>query len=356
VATTTLEAHVKNMVLYAQQQTPELTDVSPGSVFRSIFEATGGSLELLEWRIVDRLESSLQESAYRVFAFDRKAAQAASGNLTLTATATISVAIPIPAGTRFQVPGTDKVYYSTSVKTFPIGASGSTLVVPVASVGVGRSYNTGSGTITQLVNVVSPLLSVTNAVAITNGADVESDDDRLLRFRSFIRSLHRGTADAIEYGVEQCVVKDVNGNIIESVYDAKVVDGSAGTCTVYFCNSSGTATSGALLATVQSAVATYKAAGVTATSTSATLTNQAVSVALTLDPAYTLAMVKTSVETAINELLKGLRIGAPLYLYQLARAVLAIPGVLDATFSAPTGNVVPASSARVVLNAAPTIT
>lgn len=351
-----LEEHLKNMVVYAQLQTPEITDLAPGSVFRSVFEANASQLELLEWRILDRLESSLQESAYRVFGFDRKPAQAASGNLTLTATATIASAIPVPAGTRFQVAGTSKVYASTVATTFPAGASGSTLAVPVASVGSGIAYNTGAGTIRQFVNVISPLLTVTNTSAFHNGADVESDDDRLQRFRSYLRSLHRATADAVEYGVEQCVVKDAAGVVIESVFDATVVDGTPGVATLYYANSAATTPSAALLSAITTAVNSYRAAGINFTLTAATLQTQAVTVALSLDPGYTLAMVKTTVSTAIVELFSLLRIGESLPLHRLAQVVLDVPGVRDATFSAPSANVVPAASTRLILSGTPTIT
>lgn len=352
----TAEDHTKQMVLLGQQQTPDLTDLTPGSVIRSIFEAVAVNLELVEWQMVDRLEAALQESAYKVFAFDRKAPTAASGDITLTATQAISASIPIPLGTRFQVPGTNKVYASTVPKTFPAGAQGSTLLVPVASIGTGTAFNTGANTIIAWVNTISVDLRPSNTSIFSNGADLESDNDRLARFRSYIRSLHRGTAESLEYGVKQAVVKDSSGNIIESVSAAKVVEGSAGTATCYFANTAGTVPSAALLAAVQSAVSIYKAAGVSVTSTAATLTSQAVTVALVLDPAVTLARVKTSVQLAITNLLASLQIGEPLYLYQLARAALAVPGVLDAAFSAPTTNIVPASNARIVISGTPTIT
>lgn len=349
----TYDETLQAMLAYAQSQTPELTDITPGSIFRSLYEALANELETLEYSALDRVATNLPESPYRLWSFERRTASAASGTVRLTATATISSAISIPSGTQVRVPGTDKVYRTLQAYTFPAGASGSTLDITVVSIGAGVIYNTTAATMKEFVSAPSSSLSVSNPLAFTNGLDEETDAERQARFASFIRSLHRATADSLEQAAEQATVVDSNGVVIERVKTARSVDISAGLARVYISNGSNVAASTALITAANTLVQAIKAAGVTIQVQAATLSTTTVTVSITRDASTSLAMVQTDIQERITALVAGLAIGGTLYREQIAATVLKVPGVIDVTVSAPVANVVPAANTQVVLSATP---
>lgn len=353
----TFEDYLTSMTTYAQIQTPALTDLQPGSVFRSVFEAIAMQMELLYFSALDLSQDAITEAAFRPWNFSRKAAQAASGVLTFGLTATIPSDLSIPQGTLVRVPGTDRVYYTTAAISFPAASdSGDTATVLAASIGAGTFYNTPAATIREFVAPIDPLLTVTNALAFTNGREEESDEERLQRFASFIRALHRATADSLEFAAESAVVTDPSGIVIEHVSDSKVVDIAAGSARCYIVNGTNAAASAGLIAAANVNVQLYKAAGVTVVVQAATLTAVTVACGVRLDPGYSLAQVQTAVQVALVGVLTNLVIGEVLYLEQLRHAAMTVPGVIDAVLTLPAANTNPTSSGQVVLSATPTIT
>lgn len=346
---TTAQEYARRMATYARGQTPELTDLQPGSIYRSLLEALGQELELIDSGMVEATQAAIREAAYRLWAFDRRAASAASGVVRFTATATISSAISLPAGTQVRVPGTDKVYRTASAATFPAGAAGSTLDVLVSSIGAGTIYNTAAATIREFITPPSPNLSVSNPAAFINGRDEETDDERLARFATFVRSLQRATGESIAYAAEQATVVDGSGLVTERVTHAAVVDLAAGVGRCYIANGTTTAASAALIAAANAYVQAYKAAGVTFQTQAASLTAANVTVAVKLGTSYTLAMVQASIEAAITGLIRDLKIGQILYVEQLDAAILSVPGVINLTRSSPAANIDPTTGGAVVL-------
>lgn len=123
-----------------------------------------------------------------------------------------------------------------------------------------------------------------------------------------------------------------------------------GFATVWIANDLGTAPSAALLTAAQQAVTGYvnangqpvpgaQAAGIVTLVVAAQLVSQGVSVAVTLGPGYTLALVQTSVAQAITDYFAGLDIGQGISVNALVLAVTSVPGVTDASFTLPAANV-----------------
>jgi uncharacterized phage protein gp47/JayE len=353
----TFEDYLAGMVEYAQLQTPELTDVQPGSVFRSLFEAVAMQMELLYFGALDMSKEAISEAAFRPWNFSRKPAQAASGLLRFGLTADTPSELTIPAGALLRVPGTDRVYRTTAAVTFAAASPGATTHdVLAVSIGAGTFYNTPAATIREFVSPIDPLLTVTNVLAFTNGREEESDEERLQRFASFIRALHRATADSLEFAAESATITDSSGIVTELVTDAKVIDVAEGLARCYIVNGTNAAPSAGLLAAANTNVQLYKAAGVTVIVQAATLVSIAIECDVRLDSAYSLAMIKTSVQAALAAVVADLAIGEVLYLEQLRHAAMGVPGVIDASLTLPADTTDPTSSGQVVLSATPTVT
>jgi uncharacterized phage protein gp47/JayE len=88
----------------------------------------------------------------------------------------------------------------------------------------------------------------------------------------------------------------------------------------------------------------------------ATLVSIAIECDVRLDSAYSLAMIKTSVQAALAAVVADLAIGEVLYLEQLRHAAMGVPGVIDASLTLPADTTDPTSSGQVVLSATPTVT
>lgn len=352
----TFEEYLIDMAAYARLQTPELTDLQPGSVMRSLLEIMAAQIETAYYSAYDQTQQAITESAYRIWEFDRRPARAAYGIVRFTATAQIDTAIAIPAGTVVRVPNTARIYRTQAAATFPSGPIGTTLEVPILAIGTGKLYNTPAGTIIEIGSALSGL-SVTNPAAIVTGADAETDEERLQRFATFVRSFHRASASAVEYAAEQAVITDpASGIVIERVMSARARDVSAGVAICYVSNGSGNAPSAALLSAADALVQAYKAAGVQMTTSAAALNLASVAVEVLPAANYTLTMVQTSVRDRVRAFFDDLGIGEPLYLERLISAILEVPGIVTLNLIAPADDVAAAEDEEIALNGNPTVT
>ncbi len=350
----TFDQLLLDMVTYAQGQTNGLTDFQRGSIVRSIFESVAASLEITGVAADSDTEDAINESQYRAWNFERRAANAASGTIRFTATAIIPSSILLPAGTQCRVPGTDKVYRTLAAATFPAGASGSILDVQVVSIGAGLLYNTAATTITELVNPISNL-SVSNPSAFTNGRDEETDDERRQRFATFTRSIHRGTSESIEYAAERGQVLDGAGLVIEAVTDSRVVDVGRGYAQCYIINGTTTQATGDLITAAIAEISTYKAAGVTVDVLAAAVIPVVVSLQVKLANTTSLSRVLQPIRDVITAWIARLKISEVLVLQHLEAEILRTPGVIDLVMVAPVANVDPGPSGHVVLSGTATI-
>lgn len=351
---TAADDYLSSMIAYTQSTTPSITDYQPGSIIRSLFEALALQLELVGNATADTIRAAIPEAAYQLWAFDRRAAVAANGTIRFAATATIAMPIAIPAGTLMRVAGTDRSYRTLTAATFAAGAAGTTLDVAIVATAAGAAGNVAASTIRELISPITGL-AIHNPTALTNGRDVESDAERLVRFNSFIRSAHRGTAESIAYAAEQVTRADSNGLIIEAITHARVTDLSRGYAQCLVHTGSSSAPSGTIMGLVETAVAEVKSAGVSVDVVAATRSLLSVSVSVSLAPTHSLSAVTTPIRDAISAVIATLGIGDTLIREQMAAAILAVNGVRDVVIDSPSSNVIPNENTIIVLSGTPTV-
>lgn len=194
--------------------TNKITDFQVGSVARTLIEAPAVEIEELYQQMFIGLREAIPVATFLSFGFDKKAAAYASGRITLVSTPASAQDFPIPAGTVFtSVDGRQYVTLQTVV--WPAGVE--RFDVQVRAVEVGLPGNISQGQITT-----SPILSGRDDVTIEhggidNGRDEETDEEREARFADFIKSLSRGTIEALRYGVMQAEVRDATNTVAEYV-------------------------------------------------------------------------------------------------------------------------------------------
>jgi uncharacterized phage protein gp47/JayE len=338
-----------------------VTDYNVGAVARTMLEAPAIEIEQLYQQAFNMVTAAIPVSVYTSFSFAALAANAATGSVPVTIASQATDTL-ISAGTTFTPTGSSNTYQSTADATVPAGST--SVAVPVAATTTGSASNLAANTSFTLTPSPSGFVSAVNLSAFVNGRDTETDDERLLRFQSYISTLSGATVSAIEYGLSTVSLTDSSGNITEQVklyqvVEPYVTDASKPIADVvaYIHNGVGS-TSGDLVAQAQlvingytdssgTKVPGYKAAGIPCTVSAATEVPTAVTGVITLvDDTYDFDTVMASAVTAVNTYLLGLTISdsatvssASAILSEISALVKAIDGVFDVTFTTPAANV-----------------
>lgn len=342
----------------------KVTDFNRGSVIRTMLEATAAELEELYLQMYLGIKEAIPVSVFTTFGFGRQAAESASGTVRFSTGGSLaSSVIPIPLGTVVRVPGTSLTYATTAASSIAIGNS--YVDVLVAAQASGLAGNVGADLITELVTPVAGIASVTNPSPFVNGRDVETDDERRVRFQGYISSLARGTKAAITYGAKTVTLTDGFGTITEYVAHANVVEpwvtDSAQPISlvrVYIHNGS-SATSGTLVTRCQqvidgyydggTAVPGWKAAGVQCIVSAAS--DQAVNVTgtVTIAGGYSSVDVLAACTNAVKDYLQGMAVGEDVRLSELVAIIRRdVEGAFNVTLSAPTADVAVADNAKAI--------
>lgn len=176
------------------------TDVVPGSLELGHMEAMGVVMEEYEVRTAQAIIRAIPESCFEAFGFERKAAARATGYVVFTALVLPAKDLVVTAGS--LVRADDGTVFLTTSPGVVSAASGISGPIPVQAQEAGPVGNQPAGLITRLVSSIPGVDLVSNPSATVGGAVEETEEARAVRFAAFLRSLARGTADALEYGAE----------------------------------------------------------------------------------------------------------------------------------------------------------
>lgn len=337
--------------------TDELTDFNVGSKNRTIIEATAREIDQFYQALLKGFYEAVPVSIYKSFAFGREAASAAGGYATFTkADEALSTVIVIPAGTSLKIPDTEYYYALPSDLTINAGtASKAGFIVATA---VGSAWNAAADTITELPSPITGIASVTNALAFTNGADVESDYERKIRFQQYVKSLSRATQESLVYGAKTCQLLDANGVPVERVTDAIVHElylddgGTPGYADIYIWNGATAVTEDLIERTLTvlngyydaagNRIAGWKGAGVVIDVKAVTADLVDVTAVVTCLAGVEFSTVEPLIRAAIDAYFNSFKIADVLIVAKLVDVIMSISGVYDVAISAPAANVTPA--------------
>lgn len=348
--TRTAEQLVRYFAQVFAAQGQEVSDFNPASVVRTIGEGVATLGERWEEELLVRVAEGIRRSTYRSFDLTLLPASKAQGVATFSRTDT-AASQTLAAGAVLRVPNSLKEYVTLDAVTLGIGVASGTSRIQARSEGF--FANTAAGTITDILTPpTGALWTVVNLQAIDSGKDVETDEERVLRFRDYVQSIHRATADALAHGARTAAILDVDGNVIEAVRDAQVVE-TYGQAQVLVWNGSfvAPAASTDLLARVDEVlrgytdgegnlVPGYKAAGITLEVAAGTIQAVPVTVAIYPEEGYSLTQIEPSVRASILSVFSRQRLGASrLRINDLRQAIGLTRGVIDLALTTPTADV-----------------
>jgi len=336
---------VENQVAAIQGYCASLLDFTVGSILRAFVEATaamGLFLEAVALQVaaLTRAQTSNGpdlDSFYAQFNFARLAATVSSGSVTFSRFTNTAQAL-IPVGTIVQsfdgsqqfkvVADATNAAYSAAQNGFIIAAGTSSLTVAAQSITAATTANVAAATITQIVNAVQYVDTVTNASPFTGGTNAETDAAYRARFVLYIASLSKATKAAVQYAIS--LVPDVSSyTLIEN----QAIGGATQYGYFYVVVDNGTgAPSSGFLSSVYSAIDSVRPLGTDFSVIAPTPVTANIAMTLTTAAGYTHSVVTAAVQAAVSQYVSGLGIGATLPYSRLAQiAYDTSPGVLNVT-------------------------
>lgn len=218
-----------NLVEWITAKTDKITDFNVGSAARTLTEAIAVQFEEFYFSMKQNVLYAIENSVYNSFGFDLKLSQASSGYVTVEFEEPLPSSLTFPLGTVFCTDGIYGYIYFESTEEIYAEQGNISIMIPVKCKTDGTAGNIPIGAITTIVTTNTVIKSVRNEVAFTNGINEETSAERKKRFQNYIKTLARGTKDAIVYG---CL--EVNG-----VTGAWCDDNYIGYVKVYAHNSDG---------------------------------------------------------------------------------------------------------------------
>lgn len=161
----------------------------------------------------DTAEGYQLDGVCQYIGITRKPASYATG--TVTFTGTVGTVIPL----QFLVSTGTYQFWTQQIATIP---SGGTVDVPIRALELGNTSNVLASTITTIVNPLTGVTSVTNALGTTGGADVETDEALRARYDESISLGGASTTSAIEAELLQVQ------NVVAAVVTENVTMGTVG--------------------------------------------------------------------------------------------------------------------------------
>jgi len=357
------EDRVASMIDWFTGVCKTITDFVVGSKIRSKFETIAVEMEAQDYAWYQSLKKAIPIALYRAFDFELQPAQAAIGSAVFSIPAPVSVSITIPAntivGTIASLSAGEVLFKTVVDATISIGQT-TTVDIPIQCTVAGTIGNVALGTIIAVKSTVigASSLTVNNESAVTGGSERETEDERRLRFIEYVKTLSKGTADAVIYGAKTTYLASVNGVITERVQSAVIYEPflhsliePVGKFECYVYNGE-TGASDELVAEAQKTIDGYrttdnilvpgwKAAGVICVVKKAVTTPVATTATITLLSGGDVVATKTVAEEVIDSYIASLEIGEKLIFNVLVERLMGLPGVYNVAISAPSGDLTP---------------
>lgn len=341
---------VASMINWMSSTQDQITDFSVGSVTRTLVEAPATEIEELYQQMFNGLRDAIPTAVYTSFNFPSLPALPAGGLITVTITTQLTDTL-ISAGASFTASNAGSQQYGSTLDvTIPAGQTSA--LVPTEALTAGSAGNIAAGTNFTMTPTPAGFTAATNVTGFVNGDDAETDAAHMVRFNSYISTLQKSTSAAIVYGAKTANLQDANGNIIEQVASAIVVEPyltnnalpiSSINCYVH--NGVG-GTSPALVSQAQlvingytdtngNRIPGYKAAGVICTVAAATEQPLNVTGALTAAPGFDKPTLVGLAQSALQAYLLGVPTGQTAQFNLISASVTNIEGVGNFVISTP---------------------
>ncbi|WP_028590367.1 baseplate J/gp47 family protein [Paenibacillus massiliensis] len=339
----TMENIVQDMVDWSRGVSQKITDFTVGSRARTMLEAAAKELEEYYDKTWRAIRSTIGQSIYSAFGFSKLPPLYATGTVTFERITPADTNYLIPVGTLIKTQATSSrapITFRTTADAVMV-TGGTRVDVPVICLTPGLDGNTEAQTITDFVAKPTGIDTVTNAAALANGREEETDDEQKTRFKKFIASLSRGTLQSIEYGATTVQLTDVTGAAIERVVDCQAFEdlpARKGEVDLYIWNGVGTASPELFVATQKTLtgyyedgkpIYGYKSAGIQVNLFSVTMKPVSIRLTLTFNAGSSLDLIQGDIEREIRDFFSAVKQGQELVQTELETRIKLLSGIYD---------------------------
>ena len=332
------ETLVSDMVAWIVSHSPNITDLTPGSVIRSFCEAAGLCIEELYVSVYLGFRRYLEQVQENVFSFERKGGTKATANVVFGRTGTTGT-ITIPIGTKIKTVS-NLNFFTTAVAQILNGFSTSSPVEAEAEEN-GSAYNVLGSTITVLGDDIDGVETVTNPLAAVGGVDAETDYQYKTRFQAYIEGLAGSNiagliAGALSVsGITSASIQELFPPVSNVNVKIFIDDGSSG------------GVSSSKIAEVQDVIdgdgtqenPGYRAAGVNAVVYAPGIVTQNIIMTVYVISGVDTDQVEADIGLVLTTYVNNLGVGSDIIKAELIAAVMSVYGVSDVNITTPSGNV-----------------
>lgn len=252
----------------------------------------------------------------------RRKATVSYGKVTFSLGEPLAENVSIPKGTVLKA--ADSVLRFETTQNSAIYAGDVSATVPVKSLGEGKKYNVGKGTVSVMVTPVTGVEKVTNTAAFTGGCDSESDESLRERIKqSLIFPLNSAN----------CTYYKAVAESVEGVSSAGVVPRGrgAGTVDVYI-SADGSKASSATVSAVQELLETRREVNVDVLVKEATASVVNIYVSLKVLEGYDFDVVRNSCIEAITDYIDSRGVGGEVLLCHISKVISEVEGVKEFSY------------------------
>ena len=329
---------ISDMVAWIVSNSPNLTDLSPGSVIRSFCEGSALSMEeiyVATYLGFKRYLANIQET---VFDFPRKAGTKATA-LVIFSRATANGEIAIPAGTRVKTVSGLR-FILLEVTAISAGEQDSPSV-EVEAEETGTAYNVSASTIIVLEDQIAGVDTVDNALAATGGVDQETDIAYKNRFQAYIEGLGRANVAGLKAGalsiagITSVSIVELFPPVANVNVDLYIDDGSSG----------GVANDKVI--EVQDIIdgdgteesPGYRAAGINVLVKKPGIVTQNISATLSIIGGVDTDQLQIDIIDSMTAYVNALGVGSDIIYNELIYSIMDVFGVVDVDLTVPAANV-----------------
>lgn len=194
---------LQKLITFVSVKTDKLTDFNPGSAIRTLLESVSLQMEEFYYDLKQAVQFAIKNSGYHAFGFTKNAARRATGKVNIFFMDSLRSPLVIKKGTEFHTGSTRlKRVYFVSTEDMYINTGAQSAIIPIACTEFGEVGNVQVGEISKMSIGMANIAYISNLEDFTDGKEEESEIDREIRFREYVHTLQRGTAEAVAYGIK----------------------------------------------------------------------------------------------------------------------------------------------------------
>lgn len=232
------------------------------------------------------------------------------------------------------IPDTTQSAYNATSNSYVIAAGTANCTATVVNTTAGAAGNVIASAISVIGNAIPGVDTVTNAAPFENGANAETDPAYRARFVSYLASLSKCTPEAIATAITS-VQLDVTESLVENFSYAGAAQ--PGYFYAVVDDGSGDPPSG-FISTVSNAIEATRPIGTSYGVFGPSDVMAAIALTVAAATGYTLGQIEPLVQTAIEDFVDSLAMGATLQISDLITTAREVPGVANVVVPSVTIN------------------